>query len=445
MTPNAREDNSCEKWHPLIMVKGCYLFAEDKVAREDRARARKKIRDEAEAYLMGNLKSLNPVVFERVFDEWCADDLAITNEHLKGLLDLYKAELRYVAKLRHQIEISSPVRERGDSNEGVSSSTPKQVVVGERRFDRLAQPIGATPNARPRHAVSSGNPWIGRDRINALKPLFGLRASQTGEVIAFRKRHLMRGLIDRENFVDWVRAAAKRDGAARATTRIVLSKGTTWRETSSGKIVPNRNVEANCFLEVPSVESLKFNVGGLQGDLEIPIAPGGKLDALRRVGVTLANLFPWRFIDALVFVVTGRVPNPVSIGHTIVRSTGPSVLTRLVLNLDPLCAINEVTTYFINARKMLLKGRKRRQGNRSLALANYVLGQIDSLNLPKGPGARRRWNALQKGWEKAHPTEPKKAPRLFRRYCRMSIERALNPIEWKRQKNQPQVVFVRRR
>jgi len=260
----------------------------------------------------------------------------------------------------------------------------------------------------------------------ALSKILAHEAEQLETVKEFRRQFLRGKTIKPASVPSWIRRRAQSEGDP-----------TVWVRHPRGRKGP---VQA-------STETLSYPTGDDVAET-VPIRLGGVLWRLRELADDLAKQFPWRPVQAVLFVLAGAVPlvskarrtveesgyypvvvlseEPVEIedGATPDKAGDYAATRRVWLELGPFLKPSEVAELYQKARAEIFgTGRDRVLTEKHARMGVFATRLNDG---------QHTWDAVMSEWNEQHPKESYRDARIFCRDARAAFERITGaPMKWK--------------
>jgi hypothetical protein len=245
--------------------------------------------------------------------------------------------------------------------------------------------------------------------LDEIQPRRGLGFSGICE---FRSRHLPDGLISPEEVGAWIARHLSDEGPVaggylRAPLgqtelgelgELSLSQSREayagWLEGQAQRVRSDPAAELPCgSAEGPRL--LSYRLSGEDRPRLARIRGDGALAELWAVATSLGRHFDaWTFEDTVSFIVSGAIPTLAEVRAATRSSTLYPAASRVVLDIDPHTAPEEVGDWYRRLRRRHDVARQRAMSPRSLALAVFV-------ECNWHPGVT--WEQLLVAWNVAHP------------------------------------------
>jgi len=244
-------------------------------------------------------------------------------------------------------------------------------------------------------------------RRRATSWLLAAIARRDEQLKAFRQRYLEGVLLKPDEVEDWLQ---KNSDQRRYRHAVVLSL---QMETDSRVLAvkPNREVpvallKGNRMENVASIEFLSYIRVSSGFVRRMPVGRDGPLRILYQLAERLAKFFRWNPADAVIFVLTDRIP-PVDL-YSVAPTWPPSsemgsefeglrpiaCLGRITITVDPLITPREVSEIYSPIRAKLLKGKPKQLSEKHIYLGGFI-AERDTVDLR----AMAAWNAEYSKWK----------------------------------------------
>ncbi|MBN1629918.1 MAG: hypothetical protein JW990_09150 [Thermoleophilia bacterium] len=268
---------------------------------------------------------------------------------------------------------------------------------------------GQSPKPEP-HPRFLESPFA-RKRQEALAQVIALEAARDQRVRSFRREVLHDKLLSLAGIETWVATQAESEHGPTAYVMIPAPAGTRPGDTLT---VPARSLRSHRDL-------LTYPVAEADHVTTRAVCIGGTLDRLRRLSDSLAGEFGWQKAEAVAFILTGAVPYWQTLTTTVKICSGPPVLCRIALEVDPATSYAEVAESYRRLQQRFIGSRQyRSQSEKHLNLAVFLHAHQPQ---PK-------WAHLMSNWNREHPDRPVwqySNWRTFARDAAKAHERLLNP------------------
>ena len=242
-------------------------------------------------------------------------------------------------------------------------------------------------------------------RTRAISILFAQEAEERVEVQSFRREFLGEKLLAHEEVSDWIKTQAKADGpeTLRLTVQVEYGEdGSIRTEPLSNRewvlrpppgqtdvIVGDSQVTGG-KPRVLEIEYLEYSFPGKPWLQLQPIASGGVLESLQKLGFYLAARYSWTTAQATMFILTGLNPEVAGIETNVRRGQANA---RITLVIDPIVPPSEVTNEYQRLRREIMPRRHRSLSDKHLRLAAFVAERPES----------ESWEDRMKGWNATYP------------------------------------------
>ena len=244
-------------------------------------------------------------------------------------------------------------------------------------------------------------------RRRATSCLLAAIARKDEQVKAFRGKFLKGMLLKPEEVEAWLK---KNKDQGRYRHAVVLSLP---METDLGLLAvrptcefPLALLKGNRMENLAPIDLLSYMRIGSDSVFRIPVGRDGSLRLLYQLTERLAKFFNWNPADALMFVLTDRIP-PVNM-YTIAATWPPSsemssgfeglrpiaCLGRVTITVDPLTTPREVSELYSPLRAKLLKRKPKQLSEKQMHLAGFT-AEHDTLD----PGIMKAWNVEYSKWK----------------------------------------------
>lgn len=263
------------------------------------------------------------------------------------------------------------------------------------------------PKAKLKRSRRQRRDTIVSARRRATSWLLAAIARKDEQLKAFRRTFLEGVLLKPEEVETWLQ---KNVDHKRYRHAVVLSLP---METDSHVLaiqpnceVPVALLKGNRMENVAPIDVLPYRKVGSDLVFRVPVGRDGSLRFLYQLTKHLATFFNWNPADALMFVLTDRIP-PVTL-HDVEFRWPPSYqmgseseglrpiacLSRVIITVDPLTTPREVSEMYAPMRAKLLKRKPKQLSEKQMYLAGFT-AEHDTPDR----GIMNAWNDKYSNWK----------------------------------------------
>lgn len=255
----------------------------------------------------------------------------------------------------------------------------------ERRDSRFAEDENADDRTERR--------WV-------LSQLVARRGDTDPEVVAFRTRHLERGLIPWASVDQWIKDVIESEPQRSITVKATLPPGTRVDRDPAGSYSIDPPLSKLTGRIEFSATALEYALPEDDWVRRVGVYPEGVLGSLQRLAKSLAESYGWQPAQATIFVLCGVVPL-----ISLIRSTTPEIRVRngddlawarrIKLDIDPSASPEQVAEAFARARESMELAPLRPLSRKHLRLAEFA--GVDHVDLSWAE-RHRMWNDEFPDW-----------------------------------------------
>jgi hypothetical protein len=302
----------------------------------------------------------------------------------------------------------------------------EDVTTGAEDVAWLVQEAAKILNAAARpatdeEATAAGpqGPPPGQERVWALSRLVAEAAAQDEDVVRFRQKHLDDQLLEWADVEAWLQSKKKAEGPITKDLTITLPADVDLTSPPTMEdLLPYMRRGTGRKL---SVRVLDYAIKNEQWVHRMSVSAGGCLDRLRLLSEELARGYGWVPAQATVFVLTGIpavVPSVrVRTSEFQRRGIDTAWANRIVLDLDPACTPEEVSSAFQAARQQQGIGNPRSLSVKHMRLAAFACAEH----------VGKPWLERFELWNREFPHWPYTSQSNFRRDAIQAQYRLLYP------------------